>query len=219
MKEVTDEMFDDILKSAGPQYFFHRLEDGEIILVFKSGVRRIEPGEEDSAGRIWSPKVVDANGNPLLDRNGKPREPWAKYEAEVEIKGIPYIYSFSGERSSLLRNFAAALKKEDIKNSDLPGTKWSIERVGEYDWKIVYLGREWKEESKPSKDESSDLINQITEALREKKDQSNNGLSKQDLIVYLAFVTHKKSEEIEKVYDQLLKLGIIKEESGKVYIS
>ena len=74
MKEVTDKMFSEILSNSGSQYFFHREDTGEVTMVFKSGIRKVEPGEEDSAGRIWNPKLTDANGNPLLDFQGNPKE-------------------------------------------------------------------------------------------------------------------------------------------------
>jgi hypothetical protein len=141
MVEVTNEMLNDILKEAGGQYFFHREDVGKIEIVFESGIARFEPGEEDFAGRLWNPPITDAQGNPILDFSGNPREPWAKFEAKAIIDGAHKYYSFGGARSKQLTAFIEAMKREDISNDQLPGTKWSIERIGRWDWTIKYLGK------------------------------------------------------------------------------
>lgn len=72
MKILDDKMFDNILEKSGPDTYFYKPEDGRIEVILKSGVRAINPGDTDSNGRIWNPKLVDANGNPKLDRQGNP---------------------------------------------------------------------------------------------------------------------------------------------------
>jgi hypothetical protein len=218
MREITDKLFDEILENSGSQYFFHKLEDGLVEVVFKSGIRQVKPGEEDSAGRIWNPKLTDANGNPALNRDGTPREPWTKYEAEVTIKGVPHIYSFGGEKTAILKNFIMALKREEIHNDELVGTKWAIERIGQWDWRIRYLGKE--AQASPSKPvpKLNPELTKIKDALSVKKDQAGSGIPKNDFIAYLAFVLHKKSEEVKVLLPELVTQNLIREENNLVYI-
>jgi hypothetical protein len=217
MKEVTDEMFSKILSESGSQYFIHREDTGRVEIVFETGICKVEPGEEDSIGRIWNPPTTDAQGNPLLDFNGNPREPWAKYEAKVLINGASNVYSFSGEKSSILRNFIQAMNREGIKNVDLPGTKWTIDRIGRWDWDMKYLGKGDNSPS-PSTESQANLDPKIIEALKVKKDQSVDGIPKNDMLAYLAFVTHLKAKDLEVIWPELISTKLIEEKDGKVYI-
>ena len=222
MKVVTNDMFDDILKEGGSQYFFHKEETGEITLIFTSGIQQVEPGDEDCIGRIWNPPVTDANGNPLLDWNGNVREPWAKFEAQCTIGGVPHVYSFSGRKSSVLKNMIMAMKMEEISNDDLPGTKWTIDRIGKWDWVIKLLGREDDVASSPlpkKEDTKKSKINPtIIEALKVKKDQTAGGVPKGDLFAYLSLVSHMKADELEKEWQSFIDANLIKEKEGKVFI-
>lgn len=218
MKELTSEMFSDILSKSDSQYFFHKEDTGEVTIVFRSGIRKVEPGEEDSAGRIWNPKLVDANGNPMLDFKGNPKEPWTKFEAEVTIDGAPNIYSFAGEKSSILRSFIMAMNKEGISNNDLPGTKWTIDRIGKWDWKIMYVGRE--DNSSPSNENTklSPDIEKIREALRVKRDQSPEGLTENDFTSYISFVLHRKFDEVKPMISILIENKLIEKRNNLIYI-
>ncbi len=143
MADILDEnMLGDILKAGPTQYFFHKEEDGEVEIIFETSISITEPGNEDLVGRLWNPPVVDANGNELLDFNGNPRQPWAKVEAKVIMNGAPQIYAFGGKTSSCLRTIIQQMNANSIKNGDLPGTKWSINRTGKWNWVIQYLGKE-----------------------------------------------------------------------------
>ena len=215
MVEVSNDMLDEILKEAGSQYFFHKEDTGEVTLTFESGILKVEPGEEDAVGRIWNPPTTDKQGNPILDFQGNVKEPWVKFEAKVLIKGIPHVYSFSGIKSSILKNFIMAMKKAGIENNKLPGTTWSIDRVGKWDWSIKYLGREGDNKS-PSK--PSTLDPKIVEALKAKKDQSANGLPKNDLIAFLALVMGKKTTDIEKIWPSIVEDKLVKIIDNKVFI-
>ena len=64
---ISDDMFDELLNSIQGQYFFHR-DDGPVEIEFEGSICVTNPGEEDLAGRIWEPPVMDADGNPLLER-------------------------------------------------------------------------------------------------------------------------------------------------------
>ena len=133
--ELTNDMLKDILKESGGQYFFHKEDVGEVIVEFESPIEKFEPGDEDFAGRTWNPPVTDAQGNPMLDFSGNPREPWPKCEAKCIINGAHKYYSFGGPRSKSLTTFTEVMNREGIDNvKDLPGTKWSINRIGKWDW-------------------------------------------------------------------------------------
>jgi len=223
MKELTDDMFDDILADSPSQYFFHKPDTGKIELVFETGIVKVEPGDEDLADRVWNPKLTDANGNPLLDFNGNPREPWTKFEAKGKINGSPAIHSFGGQKGSLLREFIKAMKAKGLNNSDLPGTKWSIEKIGKWDWDIHYLGKEDTTSSTPSTKTEKPTDNKydnIKKALAIKKDQTSGPLNKNDLLAYIAFIVQGKVEDVtENIWPDLLKLNIVKENAdGSVSI-
>jgi len=212
--EVDNELLDQILKDSGGNYYYHK--EGTVILIFESGISKVEPGEEDSVGRIWNPPLADKQGNPILDFQGNPKEPWAKFEARVIIDGVSRVYGFSGVKSSILKNFVMAMKRENISNDKLPGTKWSIERVGRWDWNIKYLGREGDKKSSSSK--ATKIDQKIIDALKVKKDQSPNGLSKSDVVGFLALVTTKKTFEIEAIWKSLIDSKLIQEKDNKVFI-
>jgi len=229
MIEVDDSLFKEILSKSQSQYFFHKDDTGRIELVFETTICKIDPGEEDLAGRIWDPKLTDADGNPRLDKNGNPIEPWTTYQAKVNITKAanatdigPKVYSFGGERSPQLREFIKAVVNMGFSSKDLPGTKWEIEKIGQWDWDVKYVG---KEESNPpakpteSIDKNIDVdFDKIKSALAVKKDQGNNGITKDNLLVYLSFVLNKKSEEIEKILPDLLSRNLVKLENGLYYI-
>jgi hypothetical protein len=231
MKEVTDELFDKILSESQSQYFFHRDDTGKIELVFETGVMRIEPGDTDLADREWNPKLTDADGNPRLDRQGNVMQPWTTFQAKVKIISArdptnigPKVYSFGGERSPQLREFIKVLKVEELSNKTLPGTKWTLEKVGQWDWSIQYLGKEEVEtsstpSSKPKEEDDGIDYTKVQTALSTKKDQGGiEGIPKNDMIVFLSFVLNKKSEEVKVIIPKLVSKKLIKEENDKYYI-
>jgi len=222
-KVVTNDMFDDILKEGGSQYFFHKEDTGEIEVTFTSSINQVEPGDEDCLGRVWNPPVTDANGNPLLDFSGNPREPWAKFEAECLINGVPHVYSFSGRKSSVLKNMIMAMKREEISNDDLPNTTWTIDRIGKWDWNIKYVGRAEGGQSSSSsesapKDTGTPVDKTIVDALKAKKDQGEDGIKENDIVAFLSFVTHKKADEIKELIPTLIEKRIIKKTGDFIYI-
>jgi len=217
MAELTDDMFEDILKEIPSQYFYYKEDTGKIEVLMKSPIEKIEPGEEDLIGRVWNPPVEDAQGNPIMNRDGSTREPWAIFQAKCEINGVEHVLGLGGERGAFLRTFAQVMKSNDIKNSELDGTKWSIFGVREKYWNytIQYIGRGDESES-PST--NTNIDNKIVEALKVKKDMSEGGLAKNDVIAYLAVTTSNKAKDIESQWKDFIDSKLIKEEKGKVYI-
>jgi hypothetical protein len=209
MVEVTNDMLNDILKEAGGQYFFHKEDVGEVEVEFESPIEKFEPGEEDFAGRMWNPPVMDAQGNPILDFKGNPREPWAKLEAKCVINGAHKFYSFGGPKSKNLTCFIEVMNREGIANKDLPGTRWSINRVGKWDWDIRYLGRG----DSSSSSSSSTIDNKVIDAIRAKKDQSTKEMTKNDFKMYIKLMTNI---DIDDIWDNLLSDKLISEKDDKV---
>jgi len=212
MKELTDDMLDEILAKSSMEYFIHREDVGEVIITFTSGIRKIEPGDTDSAGRVWNPKIVDENGNPILDRNGKPLEQWEKYEATGMINGVPYVYSFGGKRGSQLKAFILAMKANNIKNEDLPGTKWSINRVNRWDWDIRYLGKD--NSTSQSQSNNIDLFRNALKSFETDRTE----FTKNEIITYLSFATHLPTSEISEQWNEIVNSGILIQRGDKYSI-
>ena len=222
-KVITQETLGGIIASGGGKYFFHKEEDGEVIITFMSSISITDPGDEDLAGRIWDPPVTDADGNPLLDFNGNPREKWSKVEAECKINGVEHIYSFGGEKSSSLRALGEQMNRNGITNETLVGTKWSIARLGKWNWSVKYLGKEEIPSSDKPLERNLNLENyeKVSNALQELKKSNKDvteGVDKNQLLQTLCFMTSIKPSEIQKMWNNLLIAEKIDEDNGKVKV-
>ena len=225
-KVITQEDLGGIISSGGGRYFFHKEEDGEVIVIFTSPISITEPGDEDLVGRIWDPPITDADGNPLLDFNGNPREKWSKVEAECTINGAPHVYAFGGEKSSSLRAMGEQMNANEITNETLPGTKWSIARLGKWQWAVKYLGREEtpssaskpKEKDRSLDKESYDKISESLNELKTKNPSVKEGVEKNQLVQTLVFMTGVKPSEIENMWQNLIMTKLIAEVDGKVSV-
>jgi len=242
MKILTEEALNEILaESTSTSYFFQKEKgketregfqnfyekDGSVIVIFKTGMAQIEPEEEDQLGRIWNPRLKDDEGNPILDRGGNPRQAWAKFEAKAEIKGTETIYGFGGKSGILLKGFVSEMKKNEIKNPELPGTKWKIKCVGgaKYNtWDIEFLGKEEvpKEKVESKKAEEPNNYDRIKDTIIGIKEdnlaRTLAGLGKEELIGAVAYKSKLSEKEVEKVFPQLEENGVVKMTGDKVYI-
>jgi len=223
MADILDEdMLGDILKSSPSQYFFHKEEDGEVEVLFETPISITEPGDEDIMGRVWNPPIVDANGNPLLDFNGEPRQPWAKVEAKVFINGAPHIYAFGGKTSSCLKAIIQQMNANSIKNSDLPGTKWSINRTGKWNWIISYIGEEALPASTPAPTKTDNKVKVIKDALsgiKLKNPSIEDGIDKSKLIYTITFLSGLTEKDVEECWKDLIVSNVIKEVGDKVFVN
>jgi hypothetical protein len=217
-KKINEDMFDDILASGPKQYFFQKEEDGEVTVIFESGIHVTDPGDTDLVGRVWNPPVVDANGNPMLNFNGQPRQPWSKVEAEAVVKGTPMVYSFGGKESGLFRAWIGALRANEVKNDELPGTKWTCIKTGKWNWTINYIGKE-EISSSPSKTGSDTTeVKKILSDLKMKNPLVTKGVAKNQLVKTIALLSGKSQEEIDSMWYKLINEKVIVEKDGKVSV-
>ena len=204
-------------------------KDGSVIVVFKGGIAKIEPEDEDLFGRVWKPKLKDEEGNPILNKfgpeKGNPREPWDKFEAKAEINGKETIYGFGGKNSVLIKGFISEMKANNISVADMPETKWKIKCVvdgGFNKWDISYLGKgEIKKES-PKDTQPPNEYDKIADAIRGVRDDNMGralaGLDKNDLIEALVYKTELNVKVIEKHIPQLEKDEVVRLDGDKVFI-
>ena len=247
VKILNDDALEKVLAEASsPMYFFQRAlkdekntdfkrfydEDGSVTVTFLSPIGKIEPDDEDYAGRIWIPKLKDKDGNPITDRSGKPREPWDKYEAKSIMKDNEIIYGFGGANSLLFRAFRDSMKDNKILNQNLAGTKWKIicnpptgrdERFPT--WDVEYLGTEEIKEEKESPKEvakTDEDYDKIKDAVLEMKEKNKGmilaGVDEVDLIEAVNFISKIDKKEIKKVIPELEKNDVIKKSGNKIYI-
>ena len=222
-KVITEDMLDDII-SSGPMNFFKHEMNVPVEVVFTSSITHTEPGEIDMFERVWNPPVTDAQGMPIIDKNtGKPREKWPKTEATCTINKAPNVYSFSAK--SLLREFIKAMRDNEVSNEELPGTKWSINRVGQWNLVIKYLGREGEEEKSssptPIKEPNGDEIKNVLTNFKESNPKKvEDGLKRNQLIQYITFETDLKPTQVEGKLNSLIKSGFLSvKEDGLIFIN
>lgn len=207
-------------------------EDGSILSTFTSGIGQIEPGEEDLLGKIWNPPIKDKDGNPLLDKSGKPKRAWDKFEVKAIIKGQEKLYGLGGNNSGQLRGVLTEMVKNNIKSDELPGTQWKIKSLGSYKWDVTYLGKvELPKEAKKTNEETKkpngvsvkenerikvlQAVNQVKE--KSPFSQKLAGIGKADFINAVAFFSELDEKKVVSVWQEVLGEEIIKEVDGKVF--
>jgi len=223
-KVIDASMFDDILASGPRDWISQKEEDGEIRVVFTTPIAVIEPGDTDLSEREWNPPTEDANGNPYIEKfgpnKGNPVIPWAKVEAQCTVNGLPKTYSFGRKSGSCLRSIIAVMREHNIDNEDLPGTKWSITRVGSYDWKVEYLGREEtsSQSSSPKNDEDVNKITEVLKELKSKNSELSKGVSKEQIVQTVNLLAGISEETINKKWNTLLDKKIIEKVGDKIKV-
>jgi hypothetical protein len=222
-KIINEDMFDEILASGPKPFFFQKEEDGEVTIIFTSPIQITEPGEEDISGRMWNPPTTDANGNPLLDFRGNQREPWAKVEAEAIIKGLPSVYAMGGRESGLFKAWIGAMKTNEIKNTDLPGTKWTAMRTGKWNYTITYIGRDESVSLNTNNPTLNEIVigkvKDVLSDLKTKNPLVTKGVQKSQLIKTVALLSGENQAYIESIWFLLVKDKTVIEKDGKVLVS
>ena len=144
VKIITDERAKEILEESRSssdnfrvRYYRLNEDDGQKVIEFITPIYEVETNDEDLLGRIWEYE-------------------WSKNEAKVLMDGKEIIWGFGGPKSPNLRIFLRALTTNNIKMTDLPGTIWSAQRTGKWDYEYKLIGR---------KDKTSKKILKLTDIL------------------------------------------------------
>lgn len=236
LKEILDEV-------ASPLYFFQKEkekerpeflgmyeDDGSIMATFLTGIAKVEPGEKDLVNRDWHPPLKDKDGNPILDRQGNPREAWDKFEVKCKIKDKEIVYGLGGKNGVLFRGIVSEMKNNSLSNDDIPNTKWRIKCVdsSRYKWDIEYLGKEnetlKKEPIKETKEEKSDseeydrVVKEIIDIKDKNKARVLAGLDTDELVEAASFKAHVDDKLITSWLPKLEEDGVIKIAGNKIYI-
>ena len=199
-KILTKEVWKQYFKY--PRRYVQREEDGEKIVLFKTPIYRIEPGEEDLSGYKWE-------GD------------WVKHEAEVIIDGERWIYSLGGEKSPLLRSLYDALARANIEPEEIANKKFKIKREGNrYTVELI------KEESEER--QLSPVVQQIKDIIEAIKKENryffSTYLPESEFVTAIAIKSQLlgsplSKEVIEKSLIELQSAGIIDRQDGKVRVT
>jgi len=199
-KVLTKEVWKQYFKY--PRRYVQREEDGEKIVLFKTPIYRIEPGEEDLSGYKWE-------GD------------WVKHEAEVIIDGERWIYSLGGEKSPLLRSLYDALARANIEPEEIANKKFKIKREGNrYTVELI------KEESEEK--QLSPVVQQIKDIIvaikKENRYFFSTYLPESEFVTAIAIKSQLlgsplSKEVIEKSLIELQSAGIIDRQDGKVRVT
>ena len=235
-KILNDDMLKQILEELGSSVYFYQKEkgkerkeeselydaDGSVTVIFTSELNQVEPGEKDILGKVWIPKTKDDDGNPLLDKNNRPRQAWSKFEVKAIIKGKEKVYGLGSDFGAQFRGTVFEMAKNNIKSNELPGTKWKYRALPNWKWDITYLGRvELPKEIKNGKSKEESNVEKVKAAvLKAKENQPRIGLTgvdRKDLVDAVAFLTKLDEKKVNAVWSKVLESGVIKEVDGKVF--
>ena len=202
-KILTKEVWKEYFKH--PRRFIHREEDGEKVVLFKTPIYRIEPGEEDLSGYKWE-------GD------------WIKHEAEVIIDGERWIYSLGGTKSPLLRAIYDVLAKENIDPTEITNKKFRIKRESnKYYVQLVKEGEEDKQNQKLSP--IGQKIKEVIEAIKKENPYFfSSYLPESEFVTAISIKSQLlgspiSKEAVEKSLIELQSAEIIDRRDGKVRVT
>lgn len=198
-KKVNEDTWDEIQKNSAGDYFILDEDSGKIEVEALSEHYLVETGDKDLAGRIWDKE-------------------WPKNEMKALVDQETKIFSLGWSTGALLRKFIARCKKNGIGPDDLPGTKWSMEKTGEYDYDIRYLGK--SDTKKPKGPEMSDDYDKVKTTIESLKDEPElaEGKTKDSFLVIVGLKAQIPKSDVEKQFEDLVKNNVISEVDGKIVI-
>ena len=172
----------------------------------------VEPGEKDLLGNVW--------GN-------KESQNWTKHEAKVLFNGKEKILSFGGINSSFINTFKARCLEQNLQPDDLPGTKWTFQKLGPTKYEIIYLGKNSsKRKEKVEKEEKKEdnEIDSLVKTIKDLKSNSGiaeNGISREEFIKVVAIKGNIPTEKVQSHLQELFDKKIISYNfsEDKIYIS
>jgi hypothetical protein len=217
-RKVTEDTWDEIQKNTRGDYYILSEDSGKVEVELMSDHYVVETGDEDLAGRIWDKE-------------------WPKNEMKAMVDGDVKIVSLGWDSHPFLRTFIARCKKNGIKPDQLVGTKWTMEKVGEYAYEIEYLGRgdssppntttTTQSTFKPTKVETpvakvpeTDDFKFIKDTVLSLKDEPelSQGKTVSEFLAIVALKAQIPKKDVEIHFDTLKKNGILKEINGTIVI-
>jgi len=203
-KKVNENTWDEIQKSASGDYFILDEDAGKITVEALSEHYLVETGDKDLAGRIWDKE-------------------WPKNEMKALVDEETKIFSLGWTTGPLLRKLIATCKKNGIGPDDLPGTKWTMEKTGQYEYVIQYLGRSNRTPEKKESNfvgEVGEDYQKIADTIVSLKDEPElaEGKTKDSFLAIVGLKAQIPKADVEKEFMHLVANNVIKEVDGKIVI-
>ena len=201
-KKVSEKTWNEIQKNSAGDYFILDEDSGKVEVEMLSEHYLVESGEKDLAGRIWDKE-------------------WPKNEIKALVDQETKIMSLGWTTGAFLRKLIAVCKKNGIGPDDLPGTQWTMEKVGQYDYNIHYVGRgEGKVPDKKDEPVGSDEYKAIVETIESLKDEPElaEGKDKSSFLAIVGLKAQMPKADVEKEFESLVSNNVIKEIDGKIVI-
>jgi hypothetical protein len=200
-KKVNENTWDEIQKNSQGDYFILKEDDGNVEVEMLSEHHIVESGDKDLADRIWDKDYPVNQVKALVDQETK-------------------ILSLGWTTGPLLRKLIAQCKKNDISPSQLPGTKWNMQKVGQYEYNLEYLGRNEGVKNTPNDPNVSDNYRKIKLTVESLKDEPElaQGKSKESFLAIVGLKAQIPKAEVEKEFDSLKSNSVLKEQDGTIVI-
>ena len=221
-KKVNEDTWNAIQKNSQGDYFILGEDNGKVEVEILSPHYVVEQGDEDLAGRIWNNE-------------------WAKNEIKALVDEETKIMSLGWATHPFLRTFIAACKKNGVTPDTLEGTRWTMQKTGEYEYKIEYLGRSknttstssQQQELKTNQDpvetlKSTDVeskvdngYNKIKETILSLKNEPElaEGKSRGEFIAIIGLKAQIPKRDVEKYFDQIISNNVVSEVNGTIVIN
>jgi len=200
-KKVNESTWDEIQKNSAGDYFILDEDKGKVNVEMLSEHYFVETGDKDLAGRVWDKE-------------------WPKNEIKALVDEETKIFSLGWTTGALLRKFIAQCKKNGITPDDLPGTKWTMEKTGEYEYDIQFLGKSDSTSAKKPKETGSDEYRKVKETIESLKDEPElaEGKTKDSFLAIVGLKAHMPKADVQKQFDDLVSNDVIQEVDGKIVI-
>jgi len=199
-KKVNKDTWNEIQKNSKGDYFILDEDKGRVQVEMLSEHYLVEAGDKDLAGRLWDKE-------------------WAKNEIKALVDQETKIFSLGWTTGALLRKFIAVCKKNDIGPDDLPGTKWEMEKTGEYEFDIIYKGKSDSPNvtsSEPVDEEYSKIKNTVL-SLKDEPELAE-GKGKDSFLAIVGLKAQIPKADVVNKFEDLIKDNVIKEVDGKIVI-
>jgi hypothetical protein len=200
-KKVNENTWDEIQKNSQGDYYILKEDDGNVEVEMLSEHHIVESGDKDLADRIWDKDYPVNQVKALVDQETK-------------------ILSLGWTTGPFLRKLIAQCKKNNIGPSELPGTKWNMQKVGQYEYNLEYLGRNEGVKNTPVDSNVSDNYRKIKLTIESLKDEPElaQGKSKESFLAIVGLKAQIPKADVEKEFDSLKSNGVLKEQDGTIVI-